>query len=62
MNPLLVFIAGFVLGLLIKNLLRSLLGIVAAMAAVALIAGIATGRMEISLLSIIPVLIAARRG
>jgi len=62
MKLLIAFVTGIVLGLLIKALLKSPLGVVVAGAVIAVIAGIATGKTEISLLSLIPVLFAARRG
>jgi len=62
MKLLMAFITGLVLGLLIRALLKSLPGVIVAGAVIAAVAGMATGKTELSLLSLIPVLLAARRG
>ncbi len=62
MKLLVAFLTGMILGLLIRALLKSLPGIIVAGAVIAVVAGIATGKTELSLLSLIPVLLAARKG
>ena len=60
MKLLIAFVTGIILGLFIRALLKSFLGVI--VAGVAVVAGIATGKTEMSLLGLIPVLLAARRG
>lgn len=62
MKLLIAFLTGMVLGMLIRALLKSFPGAIVAGAAVAIVAGIATGKTELSLLSLIPILLAVKRG
>ena len=62
MKLLIAFLTGMILGLLIRALLKSFLGVIVAGAVIAAVAGIAVGKTELSLLSLIPVLLAARKG
>ncbi len=62
MKLLVAFLTGMILGLLIRTLLKSFPGVIVAGAVIAVVAGMATGKIELSLLSLIPVLLAARKG
>jgi hypothetical protein len=59
---LIAFITGVILGLLIRALMKSFLRVIVVGAVIVTVAGITTGKTGLSPISLIPVLLAARKG